>query len=152
MKKTLFIFIAFICIISNPIISHAASPQSSHILLHKMSTKIKLENEITVEYNLEEYASNARSNSKTSVKTVTYKKNDRIIATIRLSADFTYTGSSATCTRASSSYSMSDGWSYSNKSTTYSGNTAKTSAKISKSKEYFNANVTITCSGSGEIS
>lgn len=152
MKKILSIFIAFIYIINTPVISYAFSPQPTHLMLHNFSAKKELEDGITVEYTLIESTSTTRSNSKTSVKTATYKKNNKIVATIRLSADFTYTGSSATCTRASSSYSMSDGWSYSNKTTTHNGNTATTSAKISKAKEYFNVNVTMKCSSSGEIS
>ena len=150
MKKIIFSLTVFIFTISNPIISHAAqtTPNTQQLFLEKTV----LEHGITVEHELTVLPSNARSNSKTATKTSTYKADGKVIATIKLSADFTYTGSSATCTRASSSYSMSDGWSYSNRTTTRSGNTATTSAKISKYNEYFNANVTITCSGSGDIS
>lgn len=150
MKKIVFALTIFIFTMNNPIISHAAQiPSTTQQLFHE---KTVLENGITMEYELTVSPSNTRSNSKTATKTATCKVDGKVVATIKLSADFTYTGSSATCTRASSSYSMSDGWSYSNRTTTRSGNTAKTSAKISKNNEYFNTNVTMTCSGSGEIS
>lgn len=150
MKKLIFALTIFIFTMNNPIISHAAQiPSTTQQLFHE---KIVLENNITMEYKLTIFPSDTRSNSKTATKTLTFKANEKVIATIKLSADFTYTGFSATCTHAFSSYSMSDGWRYSNRTTTRSGNTAKTSAKISKNNEYFNTNVTITCSGSGEIS
>ncbi len=52
-----------------------------------------------------------------------------------------------------SNYCMPDGWSCKNRIATRSGNKYRhNKCKISKYNEYFNANVTITCSGSGEIS
>jgi hypothetical protein len=152
MKKILFVIATLIFTISNPITSHARQSSPPASSLYNINEKIELENGNTVDYELTIFPSDTRSNIKTATKTATCKRNNKTVATIKLSATFTYTGSSATCTSASSTYSMEGGWSYSNRTTTRTKNTASTSAKISKNNEYFNAGVTITCSNSGVIS
>ena len=151
-KKALSILVLLICMFCTPITSHAGQNSFSPIQQYTFVEKTEQQNGLTVEYKVISFPSRSRSNSRTAAKTKTYKKNGKIVATVTLTADFTYNGSSATCTSASSSYSTYDGWNYSNRSTTRSKNTAATSAKISKSSKYFNANITMTCSKTGEIS
>lgn len=152
MKKTFFIIFALVCIFSNPIISYACqNPQKS--FPEKVSAQIAdLGNGITMESTITEYHKNSRSKTRTAVKTSTCKANGKTIATIELTATFTYTGSSAVCTNASSTYSMSDGWSYKNRSTTRSKNTATTKARLTNGINYSDIGVTMTCSKTGEIS
>lgn len=152
MKNSFFALITIICMFSSLFVSHAGQAPSSLYHHPKTFETVDLNDEITIEYTLTEFNSHTRSNTKTAGKKATFKANGKIVATIYLTATFTYNGSSATCTSASSTYSMSDGWSYSSRTTTRSGRTASTSAKISKNNEYFHANVTITCSNSGAIS
>ena len=152
MKKIFVILALIIFTISNPTVLHAGQfpPDASEQYGFTQETESKFG--MTVEYELVIFPSTTRSNVKAATKTATCKRNGKIVATIKLTAEFTYNGSSATCTSASSTYSMSDGWSYSSRTTTRSGRTASTSAKISKNNECFHANVTITCSNSGAIS
>ncbi len=153
MKKLISILAAFTLLFNLPIIANASDTNISDSCPSGESTEIiDLGDGITIEYSIIESNPNARASTKTAAKTATCKKYGQVIASITLTATFSYTGSSATCTSASSNYNMYGGWSYSNRSTTRSGNTASTSAKLSKSPDYANITVTMTCSNSGVIS
>lgn len=100
-----------------------------------------------------------RSSSKTASKTSTfYNGNDEALWYVKVIGEFTYTGSSSKCTSASvSAASYVSTWKVSNKSSSYSGNTAKASAT---GKLYFgnavvdtvNKTVSLTCSANGDLS
>ena len=152
MKKIYSILFALIFTISNPIISSASSNLPKIVPQQNSDENIILDDGIIIEYTLTELISNKRSNTKTAVKTATCKFDGNVIATIELTATFTYTGSSATCTNASATYSMTTGWSYINKTTSRNKNTATTSARIIKGINHADVNVTMKCSGSGVIS
>lgn len=108
---------------------------------------------ITIEYEITETPSMARASTKTATKTATCKADGVKIATIKLTATFSYTGSSATCTSASATYTTYNGWRASNKSTTRSGNTATAKAKFSKGiRDHGYVTTTMSCSKTGVIS
>lgn len=107
---------------------------------------------MTIEYEITELPSVARASTKTAAKTATCKADGIVVATVKLTATFSYTGSSATCTSASATYTTYSGWSASNKSTTRSGRTATTSAKISKGLDHAYITTTMSCSNTGVIS
>lgn len=153
MKKLITILTTFSLIFNLPIIANASNSCITNTNQSSKNTEIiDLGDEITVEYEITESIPMARASTKTAVKTATFKENGKVIATIKLTATFSYTGSSATCTSASSSYSMTSSWSYQNRTTTRSGNTATTSAKLINGRVYANASVTLTCSKTGVLS
>ncbi len=107
---------------------------------------------MTIEYEITELPSVARASTITAAKTATCKIDGVTIATVKLTATFSYTGSSATCTSASATYTMSSGWSARDKSTTRSGRTATTSAYIYKGIRHATLTTTMSCSNTGVIS
>lgn len=154
MKKLIAILTTFILTFNLPIISSASNtaminPDQSY----ENADIVELNNGLIIEYEITENTSIARASTKTATKTATCKTADgSVIATIKLTATFSYTGSTASCTSASSSYSMATGWSYSNRSTTHGGNIAKTSARLKKGLSYADVSVIMTCSKTGVIS
>ncbi len=107
---------------------------------------------MTIEYEVTELPSIARASTKTAAKTATCKIDGVTIATVKLTATFSYTGSSATCTSASATYTMYQGWSARDKSTTRSGRTATTSAYFYNGKRHTTLTTTMSCSNTGVIS
>lgn len=152
MKKLIAILTAFTLILNTAIISNASAGASEPCAPCGDTEIVDLGNGYIIEYEITEINPNARASTKTVEKTATCKTAAGVvIAIIKLTGTFSYTGSSATCTKASSSYTMYQGWTYSNRSTTCSGNTAKTSARLSKDF-YVDAVVTLTCSNTGVVS
>ena len=142
----------FVLVFNLPIVTNASNLSQPNVISVKTET-VNLGNGIIVKYETKEFASNARANTRTAVKTADFETPEgKVITTVKLTASFSYNGSSATCTSANASYFMYDGWMYSNKSTTRSGNSATTTAKVSKGRDYFNVNVTMSCSPTGSIS
>ena len=93
-----------------------------------------------------------------SKKAVIYNSDDEPLVTLKLTGTFSYTGSSATCTAASTSYTVhSDNWKVTSAVASKSGNKATGNFT---SKRYtllipvqtINSTVTITCSNSGVLS
>lgn len=92
-------------------------------------------------------------------KRLTYKNSDGDVQWIaNLTGEFTYTGSSATCTKSSITYSIEDGnWKIPSATATKSGNTATGNVTA---KYYFwgiptktvNEVITLTCSATGVLS
>lgn len=152
MKKLIAILTTLTLLLNTAIVSNASASVSEPCAPCGDTEIVDLGDGYTIEYEITEINPNARASTKTVEKTGTCKTADGVvIAIIKLTGTFSYTGSSATCTRASSSYSMYHGWTYSNRSTTCSGNTAKTSARLSKDF-YVDAVVTLTCSNTGVVS
>lgn len=149
MKKLIAILTALTLILNTAIVSEASAAEP--YTPYGDTEIVDLGDGYTVEYEITEINPNARASTKTVEKTANFKRDGVIVATIVLTASFSYTGSSATCTSAYAGYSVYQGWDYSNRSTTRSGNTAKTTARFFKDI-YFDAVVTLTCSNTGVVS
>lgn len=100
-------------------------------------------------------SSNTKSGQK---KIIHYNTNDEILWSATLKATFTYTGSSATCTNTTISYSVNDSnWSIISATATKSANSATGNVVA---KQYFvgipiktlEQSVTLTCSADGTLS
>lgn len=95
------------------------------------------------------------ASTKTTYKSYTYRNNDGdVLWAAKLTATFSYTGSSATCTSAKTSYSISkSSWKCSKNTASKSGRTAKGDFTFKKllliSKS---VTISISCSNSGVIS
>lgn len=152
MKKLITILTTLTLLFNSSIISNASENTADSYPSNASIETVDLGDGITIEYEITETPSMARASTKTATKTATCKADGVKIATIKLTATFSYTGSSATCTSASATYSMYNGWSAINKSTTRSGNTATTSAYFSKFPSHANMSVTMSCSKTGVIS
>lgn len=153
MNKLIAAIAAIALIFNLPIVANANNLNQPNVISNENTKTTYLDNGLIVRYEITEIPSNARANTRTAVKTANFETVDgKVITTVKLTASFSYNGSSATCTSANASYIMYDGWMYSNKNTTRSGNSATTTAKLSKGRDYFNVNVTMSCSPSGSIS
>ena len=96
---------------------------------------------------------------KTGAKTSTiYNADDEAMVTLKLTASFSYTGTSSSCTSASTSYTIhEDSWKVTSATATKSGNKATGNFT---SKHYvllipvqtINSTVTLTCSNTGVLS
>lgn len=151
MKKLIVILTTLTLILNTAIVSNASAGAADPCAPYGDTEIVDLGDGYTVEYEITEINPNARASTKTVEKTANFKRDGVIVATIVLTASFSYTDSSATCTSAYAGYSMYHGWDYSNRSTTRSGNTAKTSARISN-VYYADVEVTLTCSNTGVVS
>lgn len=81
-----------------------------------------------------------------------YSFNGKVVATVVLTATFTYDGSTAKATGAYGSHSVASGWSYSGESTWCSGATARLTATVSGSGHSIPVSLSLTCSTSGTLS
>ncbi len=153
MNKIISILVATILIFSFSITADASeiSVNNDTNSTYEDSDIIDLGDGHTIIYINTEVVSNARIMTKSAVKTANCEYDGKIVATIKLTASYTYNGATAYCTSASSSYTMNDGWTYSNRSTTRVGDTATTSAKLSKGIRYANINISMRCTGKGEL-
>ncbi len=108
---------------------------------------------------VEETVSTRATSTKNGQKTATYVDSDNVVQwTATLKATFTYTGSSATCTNSSITYTVSDSsWKITEATATKSGNKATGDVTA---KKYFlgiptktvDKTITITCSANGTLS
>lgn len=100
-------------------------------------------------------ATNSKTGSRTSVL---YNSDNEPMVTLKLTATFNYTGSSATCTAASTSYTIHNSyWKVTSATATKSGNKATgnyTSKKylLGIATQTINSTITITCSNTGTLS
>ena len=106
----------------------------------------------------ESYLSRATVSKTGSKKVVLYNSSDEAMVTLKLTATFTYTGSSATCTAATPSYTIhEDSWKVTTATASKSGNkatgnfTAKHYALLIPIQTRDVA-ITITCSNTGTLS
>ena len=151
MKKLITILTTLALLVNFSITASAADAVQPNASRNNIEV-VDLGNGMTIEYEVTELPSVARASTKTAAKTATCKIDDVTIAKVTLTATFSYTGSSATCTSASATYTMYQGWSASNKSTTRSGRTATTSAYLSKWPDHATLTTTMSCSNTGVIS
>ena len=108
---------------------------------------------------VEETVSTRATGTKNGQKTATYVDSDNVVQwKATLKATFTYTGSSATCTNSSITYTISDSsWKITEATATKSGNKATGDVTA---KKYFlgiptktvEETITITCSANGTLS
>ncbi|WP_294499894.1 hypothetical protein [uncultured Gemmiger sp.] len=96
-------------------------------------------------------ASSTRASTRKGGIDQSYSYDGKTIAIARLTATFTYNGSTATAISASGSHSTASGWSYSGQSTWCSGATAHLTATVSGPVS-FPVNLSLTCSPSGVLS
>ena len=154
MKKFLFIFMAcsllFVC---QPHVTVASEPPL------QQTTSICHSNDLIIETTLTIYNPNALTRvtqSKSAQKEVAIKNAaGRKLAAFTLYGSFTYNGSSATCTNASKSTSITDNtWHFSSSRAWTNGNCAQGyySLNCSATMQSLSNNVTLTCSPNGTIS
>ena len=93
----------------------------------------------------------ARASTRTGGVDQKYEYNGKEIATVRLTATFTYNSTTATATSASGDHSVASGWSYSGQSTWCSGATAYLTATISGPVS-IPVSLSLTCSPGGALS
>lgn len=74
------------------------------------------------------------------------------IASVYLYAQFTYNGTTASATAASSAHSVASGWTYSNERVWYSGATAYLTATLTKGVISVPVSLSLTCSPNGTLS
>lgn len=98
-----------------------------------------------------EYPAAARASTRRGSVHQELKYQGKLIASIYLNATFSYNGSTATATSASSSHSVASGWSYSGESVWCSGATAHLTATVSGLAK-LPIDLTLTCSPSGVLS
>lgn len=151
MKKLITFLTTLTLLFNLSIVSNAAAAVNADTSSKSVEV-VDLGNGMTIEYEITELPSIARASTKTAAKTATCKLDGVKIATVKLTATFSYTGSSATCTSASATYTTYDGWNATNKSTTRSGNTATTSAYVYKGIKHTTLTTTMKCSATGVIS
>lgn len=141
-----------ICTTLTPIVSIAVEPTSDkrEIIILEDGSYIEI---VTTEN------FTRSSGSKTGNKSYTYWDNDgNAMWKAVLTASFTYTGSSSTCTNASCSVTIYDSsWYQVSKSTSYSGNTATTQLTmghkvlgVTVSKPSYT--ITLSCDANGNLS
>lgn len=115
MKKFICLFLSFIILFSSSITTKAASYRLPFTPISSNTTTEDLGNgyyaETTIEY---PEISTLASNRKTGSKTYSIKNsNGTTVATFKLTASFTYSSSSVSCTSASYSTSIKkSGWSF----------------------------------------
>lgn len=106
-----------------------------------------------------EEINNIRANSKTGNKTYTYSDSNGVVEwTYKITGTSSYTGSTATCTAVSDSYTISeDNWHMSSHSCSKSGNTANGTVTMKYktlgiTTKTITRNISLTCSPSGVLS
>lgn len=94
----------------------------------------------------------ARASTKKATISRDYKYNGDWIATISMTATFSYSSSSVSVTSATHSKSLASGWSFSNATIKKSGGTATLTGDLKKSVFDVPVSMSLTCSKTGEIS
>ena len=115
----------------------------------------QLENGITVEETIWEASIStfAAESQKRGTAYKTYRRGSDVIATVSLTATFWYDGSDSGVVSTDSSYSVYDGWSYTNESIWDSGNTAYLSAELTNLFiKSIDVSLSLSCSPSGQLS
>ncbi len=152
MKKLIAVLAASMLIFNHPIITNASEITPINTSSNESSEIVDLGDGYTVKYETKIVSPNVRASTKTVAKTATCVYGGKTVAEITLTASFSYTGSSATCTSASISSTTYDGWTCSDKSASRSGNTATGTGKLKKGLLHTTVNVSLTCSKTGAIS
>ncbi len=153
MKKRIFI----VCLVALMTVTFLApAAQAAYTPDEVFSSVEVLDNGVTIETTLVIHGSIdilRSTSSKTATKTDVYKYNGTEIATISLTANFGYDGSSSWVNSSSVSKSIASGWTYSGENLSSSGGTATVTASLKKFLiTTVGVNTSITCSPTGAIS
>ena len=157
MKKYFLILAAAVVMVLLPSAAYAEGGQGAE---YSKTETIYVDEEIIIEERLTGYDDGSSVSRATQTKSASkdflIKNSDgNVVATYTLNGTFSYNGSSATCTKASYSTSVSNiFWSFSSASATKSGSSAKGAftAKCVFPSKTISKNVTLTCSKNGTIS
>lgn len=148
MKKLIALLLSLLTVASLALPCLAAEDGGT-VLYHE---EIDLGDDVTAIEELVEYRF-ARSSEKTSNFSRTYYKNGVKVADITLYGRFSYTGTSSKAENGAVSKTTYNGWSYSQNSLSYSGNTVSLSATLSKSGSGSIAvSMSLSCDSNGTIS
>lgn len=147
-----------VSLLSAVILLFMGMPSYAHAAEMKDATITKFDDGSCLEIVITECNTRA-SGSKSGQKTISYKNsNGEVEWKAALSASFTYTGSSATCTSANCTVTTySNDWYVVSKSTTRSGNTATT--QLTMGEKYLGVTIskpsytiTLSCDANGNLS
>lgn len=158
MKKTLSLALAVVMLLS--VLSVVAFAQAEDAVVAESVEYLEDGYYIVTTVTEEAGNSLARATStKTGSKTATlYNSDDEALVTLKLTGTFTYTGSSASCTMASTSYTIhNSAWKVTSATASRSGNKAIGNFTAKKYvlgivTQTRNETLTITCSNTGVLS
>lgn len=158
MKKTLSLALAVVMLLS--VLSVVAFAQAEDAVVTESVEYLEDGYYIVTTVTEEAGNSLARATStKTGSKTATlYNSDDEALVTLKLTGTFTYTGSSASCTMASTSYTIhNSAWKVTSATASRSGNKAIGNFTAKKYvlgivTQTRNETLTITCSNTGVLS
>ena len=152
MKKLISLMLSIVILLTMCIVTSAASNT-------KNDTIINFDDGSYIIIEISEYVSTRATNTKTGQKSYTYYDSDDVIQwKATLTATFTYTGTSSTCTNANITYNVYDSnWKITEATSSKSEN--KATGKVT-AKTYFlgiptktiEHTLNITCSASGTLS
>lgn len=154
MKKIIAVILSVLMLLAFPVAAYADVENDT------TSTTVEyLEDGSYIMTTVEEETSLFRASTKTGSKTATfYNSDDEVQWIVKITGTFSYTGSSATCTRSTATYTIYDSsWKVTSYSATKSGRTATGKFTL---KQYLtlipirteNRTVTLSCSNSGTLS
>lgn len=154
MKKVLAVFLSVVMLVAFPVVAYAGEEDT------ETSTAVEyLEDGSYIVTTVEEEPNLFRASTKSGTKTAKfYNSDDEIQWSVTLSGTFSYTGSSATCTKASVSYKVYDSdWKVTSATSSKSGRTATGNFTIKMYVTFvpiktLNRTLTLSCSNSGTIS
>lgn len=145
-----------LCLMALMGVTMLVPPTQAVYIPEKVITVVDLGNGVTVESILtvhESLAAFSTMATKTATKKDVYRVGGQEVATISLTASFSYDGSTSWVNSASVTKSIASGWTYSNENLTTSGGTATVTAILKKSGiTTTNIYTYISCSPNGAIS
>lgn len=148
MKKLLsfIVVFGFIFVLTVPCFALEPQIESQSVSTQTLSDGTIVTSTITV------FKSTTRASTRKATAVQDYERKGVLIATVSLTATFAFDGEDAWVHSTSSSNSTYNGWSYENEKIATSGDTAKLTAKLTKSGEINqNVKISLTCSPTGEI-
>lgn len=160
MKKLFSLFLVLAMALSVSVSGFAQETLPQKVQSSTVSTK-DLGNGLTVETKTTIFstvnAARAGYSARSATRTDTYKANGSTVATVTLTANFGYDGSSAWVISKSASHSTVSGWSYGSESLEAYGDTASLSAVLTQWVGIIpigtvDVDISLTCSPTGGIS
>ena len=151
MKRYAIKCLALVCLISAMALPVGATAESK---VYQSTEFVYMEGygQVQVDTTLVVQTSLLRASSKSAKKIQTYTYDGSEIATVTLSATFSYGDGKVSVTSASGSASTSGGWSYKSQSVVKSGGTASLTAKLTKlSYRDIPVSISMSCTTAGVI-
>ncbi len=156
MKKIIIILLAVLLSSQNVLAATESNSSPSNDIIY-LSDGLYME--ITLEEEVPAIATYAASSSKTYSKTASIKdNNNKVLAKFKLTATFTYDGSTSKCTNVSHSTNIyDDSWEFTSTSSSKSGATATGKYTAKKYLLFINTqtisdSITIKCDKNGNVS